>query len=99
MISPQLRQQRLRRRPQLIAGAAQGHSDARLEHVAQLAEDHALRVLAQGHSDARLVTAQLRQRHRGARRGGDARSEGGQPGTFWPAFVQSYHPRACIEGV
>eukprot|EP00964_Phaeocystis_antarctica_P045263 scaffold26044_cov63-Phaeocystis_antarctica.AAC.2 len=56
VISPQLLQQRLRRRPQLIAGAAQVHGEARLEHVAQLDED-----------DARLVTTQLRQRHRGAR--------------------------------
>ena len=36
--------------------STQGHGDARVEHVAQLAED-----------DALLVTAQLRQRHRGAR--------------------------------
>eukprot|EP00964_Phaeocystis_antarctica_P108737 scaffold73267_cov67-Phaeocystis_antarctica.AAC.3 len=59
MVSPQLLQQRLRRRPQLVAGAAQGHGEARLEHVAQLGEE-----------DALLVTAQLRQRHRhrGARR-------------------------------
>eukprot|EP00964_Phaeocystis_antarctica_P124924 scaffold88567_cov61-Phaeocystis_antarctica.AAC.6 len=54
MISPQLRQQRLRRRPQLIAGAAQVHGEARIEHVPQLGEE-----------DALLVTAQLRQRHRG----------------------------------
>ena len=45
--------QRLRRRQQLVADAAQGHGHARVEHVAQLAED-----------DALLVTAQLRQRHR-----------------------------------
>eukprot|EP00964_Phaeocystis_antarctica_P123695 scaffold87386_cov63-Phaeocystis_antarctica.AAC.1 len=66
VISPQLRQQRLRRRPQLIAGAAQGHGDAWLEHVAQLGEE-----------DALLVTAQLRQRHsrraRRARAGLDTR--------------------------
>eukprot|EP00964_Phaeocystis_antarctica_P045064 scaffold25924_cov66-Phaeocystis_antarctica.AAC.5 len=55
VISPQLLQQRLRRLPQLVANATQGHGDARIEHVAQLGED-----------DARLVTAQLRQRHRGA---------------------------------
>ena len=42
MISPQLRQQSLRRRPKLIAGAAQGHGGARLEHVAQLGEEDAL---------------------------------------------------------
>eukprot|EP00964_Phaeocystis_antarctica_P053282 scaffold31266_cov60-Phaeocystis_antarctica.AAC.1 len=56
MISPQLGQQRLRRRPQLFADAAQGHGNARLEHVAQPVEE-----------DARLVTAQLRQRHPPAR--------------------------------
>jgi hypothetical protein len=44
MISLQLRQQRLRRRPQLIAGAAQGHGEARVEHVAQLDKDDALLV-------------------------------------------------------
>eukprot|EP00964_Phaeocystis_antarctica_P054190 scaffold31834_cov71-Phaeocystis_antarctica.AAC.1 len=57
MISPQLLQQRLRRRPQLIANAAQGYGDAGLEHVAQLDEE-----------DALLVTAQRRERHRGAAR-------------------------------
>ena len=56
VISPQLLQQRLRQRPQLAAGAAEGHGDARIEHVAQLAED-----------DALLVTAQRRERHRGPR--------------------------------
>ena len=56
MISPQLLQQRLRQRPQLLAGAAAVYGVARLEHVAQLAEDYALR-----------VTTQRRQRHRGAR--------------------------------
>eukprot|EP00964_Phaeocystis_antarctica_P107660 scaffold72338_cov51-Phaeocystis_antarctica.AAC.3 len=56
VISPQLLQQRLRRRPQLIADAAQVHGSARLEHVAQLDEE-----------DALLVTAQRRQRHRGER--------------------------------
>eukprot|EP00964_Phaeocystis_antarctica_P031838 scaffold18009_cov61-Phaeocystis_antarctica.AAC.5 len=56
MISPQLRQQRLRRRPQLIAGTAQGHGSARLKHVAQLDEE-----------DALLVTAQCRERHRAVR--------------------------------
>eukprot|EP00964_Phaeocystis_antarctica_P144937 scaffold110839_cov60-Phaeocystis_antarctica.AAC.1 len=59
MISPQLLQQRQRRLPQLMADAAQVQGEARLEHVAQLDED-----------DARLVTAQPRQRHRGARAGG-----------------------------
>jgi hypothetical protein len=56
MISPQLLPLRLRHRPQLAAGAAEGHGDARIEHVAQLAED-----------DALLVTAQRHERHRGAR--------------------------------
>eukprot|EP00964_Phaeocystis_antarctica_P108397 scaffold73003_cov64-Phaeocystis_antarctica.AAC.3 len=55
MISPQLRQQRLRQPPQLIAGTAQVHGEARLEHVAQLADE-----------DALLVTAQREERHRGA---------------------------------
>jgi hypothetical protein len=40
--------------PQLATDAAKVYGDARIEHVAQLAEDGAL-----------LVTAQLRQRHRG----------------------------------
>eukprot|EP00964_Phaeocystis_antarctica_P065350 scaffold39418_cov50-Phaeocystis_antarctica.AAC.3 len=61
VISPQLLQQRLRQRPQLAAGAAEGHGDAWIERVAQLAED-----------DALLVTAQLRQRH--SRRRGAARA-------------------------
>ena len=56
VISPQLLPRRLRQRPQLAAGTAEGHGDARIEHVAQLAED-----------DAQLVTAQRRERHRGAR--------------------------------
>eukprot|EP00964_Phaeocystis_antarctica_P025426 scaffold14290_cov63-Phaeocystis_antarctica.AAC.6 len=57
ILSPQLQQQRLRQLPQLVVGAAQEHGEARLEHVAQLAED-----------DALLVTAELRERHRDARR-------------------------------
>ena len=57
MIGPQLLTRRLRQRLQLAAGAAEGHGDARVEHVAQLAED-----------DALLVTAQRRERHRGATR-------------------------------
>ena len=52
VISPQLLPRRLRQRPQFVAGAAEGHGDARVEHVAQLAED-----------DALLVTAQRRERH------------------------------------
>jgi hypothetical protein len=40
----------LRQRPQLAAGAAEGHGDARVEHVAQLAEDDALLVTAQAAS-------------------------------------------------
>ena len=61
MISPQLLQQRRRQKqPQLAVSAAEVHDEARLERVAQLAED-----------DALLVGAELRQRHRGARaRGG-----------------------------
>eukprot|EP00964_Phaeocystis_antarctica_P141597 scaffold106656_cov64-Phaeocystis_antarctica.AAC.2 len=55
MISLQLLQQRQRRLPQPAAGAAEGHGDARIEHVAQL-----------GEYDALLVLAQLRKRHRGA---------------------------------
>jgi hypothetical protein len=55
VISPQLLPRRLRHRPQLAAGAAEGHGDARIERVAQLAED-----------DALLVTAQRRERHRRA---------------------------------
>eukprot|EP00964_Phaeocystis_antarctica_P126479 scaffold90162_cov56-Phaeocystis_antarctica.AAC.7 len=51
--SPQLLQKRLCRLPQLLAGDAEVHGDARLEHVAQLGEDAAV-----------LVTAQLRERHR-----------------------------------
>ena len=56
MISSQLLLQRLRQRPQLAVGAAVAHGDARIEHVAQLAED-----------DALLVTAQRRERHVAAR--------------------------------
>ena len=56
MISPQLLQQRLRQHAQLIAGAAELHGEARLEHVAQLGEE-----------DALLVLAQRRERHRSAR--------------------------------
>ena len=50
-----LLQRRRQKQPQLVTGAAEVHGEARLERVAQLAEDDALR-----------VTAQLRQRHRGA---------------------------------
>ena len=52
VISPQLLPLHLRQRPQLAAGDAEVHGDARIEHVAQLAED-----------DARLVAAELRERH------------------------------------
>eukprot|EP00964_Phaeocystis_antarctica_P137595 scaffold102178_cov69-Phaeocystis_antarctica.AAC.5 len=66
MINPQLLPQRRRQQyPQLVTGAAQVPGEARLERVAQLAED-----------DAVLVGAELRQRHRGARaaaRGDNAR--------------------------
>ena len=48
----QLLPRRLSRRPQLAAGAAEGHGDARVEHVAQLAEDYALLVTAQRHVEA-----------------------------------------------
>ena len=63
MISPQLLQQRLRQHAQLIAGAAELHGEARLEHVAQLGEE-----------DALLVLAQRRERHRARKktRGGGA---------------------------
>eukprot|EP00964_Phaeocystis_antarctica_P126214 scaffold89951_cov48-Phaeocystis_antarctica.AAC.4 len=47
MVSPQLLPQRRRQLPQLVAGAAQVHGDARLEHVAQLDEEDALLVTAQ----------------------------------------------------
>ena len=40
-----------------MSSLVDGQGDTRLDHVAQLDED-----------DARLVTAQLRQRHRDARR-------------------------------
>eukprot|EP00964_Phaeocystis_antarctica_P136680 scaffold101136_cov68-Phaeocystis_antarctica.AAC.2 len=53
VISPQLRQQCLRRHPQIAVDAAEGHGEARVKNVAQLGEE-----------DALLVTAQLRQRHR-----------------------------------
>ena len=53
VVSLQLLARRLRQLPQLAAGAADGHGDARIEHVAQLDED-----------DALLVAAQRRQRHR-----------------------------------
>eukprot|EP00964_Phaeocystis_antarctica_P039757 scaffold22740_cov66-Phaeocystis_antarctica.AAC.1 len=67
MISPQLLPHRRRqKRSQLAAGAAEVHGAARLERVAQLAED-----------DALLVTAQLRQRHGGARAVGNARAARG----------------------
>ena len=51
VVSLQLLARRLRQLPQLAAGAAEGHGDARVEHVAQLDED-----------DALLVAAQRRQR-------------------------------------
>jgi len=35
VVSPQLLPRRLRHRPQLAAGAAEGHGDARIERVAQ----------------------------------------------------------------
>ena len=39
LLTPALRQQLLRRRPQLMAGTAQGHGEARIEHVTHLFED------------------------------------------------------------
>ena len=47
--STRTRQQRLRRRPQLIAGAAQGHGEARIEHVARLFEDVLKELIRQSH--------------------------------------------------
>ena len=47
---------RRQQRPQLFVGAAEVHDEARLERVAQLAQD-----------DALLVATQLGQRHRDAR--------------------------------
>jgi hypothetical protein len=58
-ISPQLLPPLLRRRPQLFAGTAQGHGEARIEHVAQLGEGDAL-------LKSRTAHSQLRQRHAGA---------------------------------
>jgi hypothetical protein len=53
VISPQLLLRgRRQQRPQLFAGAAEVHDEARLERVAQLAQD-----------DALLVAAQLRERY------------------------------------
>eukprot|EP00964_Phaeocystis_antarctica_P099134 scaffold65022_cov57-Phaeocystis_antarctica.AAC.1 len=49
VLSPQPLPQRLRLLPQLMAGAAEGHGDARLDRVAQPFED-----------DAHLVTAEPR---------------------------------------
>ena len=55
VISPQLLpQRRQQKRPQLAAGAAEVHGDARLERVAQLEKD-----------DTLLVTTELRERHPG----------------------------------
>eukprot|EP00964_Phaeocystis_antarctica_P129977 scaffold93792_cov60-Phaeocystis_antarctica.AAC.4 len=52
VISPQLLQQRLRRRPQLAVDAAEGHGVARVRRVAQMERDTAL-----------LVAAEHRERH------------------------------------
>ena len=59
MVDPQLLSKRLRRLPQLAADAAQVHGDARVQHIAQLVEDDALRVLVE----------HRQRRHRGARWG------------------------------
>eukprot|EP00964_Phaeocystis_antarctica_P157586 scaffold127862_cov75-Phaeocystis_antarctica.AAC.2 len=61
MISSKLRQQRLRWLPQLIAGAAHGHGEARLEHVAQLGEEDALLVAAQRHERHRAAAPHARR--------------------------------------
>ena len=56
--SLQLLQRYPRRRPQIVADAAQGHGDARVERVAQLHEEDALLVAAQRgqrHGDARAA--------------------------------------------
>ena len=86
MISPKLLQLRLRRLTQLVADAVEGHGDARIEHVAQLAED-----------DAVLVTAQLRERHRGAAaaRGGVVSAEGNSI-TDLPTSPDTTHKHARI---
>ena len=65
MVSLQLLQRYPRRRAQLVADAAQGHGDARVEHVAQLHEE-----------DALLVAAQRGQRHRDARARGACAYQG-----------------------
>ena len=48
VVSLQLRQQRLGRRPQPVAGAAKGHGGARVEHVARLLEDELKELIGQG---------------------------------------------------
>eukprot|EP00964_Phaeocystis_antarctica_P035844 scaffold20494_cov69-Phaeocystis_antarctica.AAC.5 len=78
VLSPQLLQQRLRERPQLAVGAAEGHGDAWIERVAQLAED-----------DALLVTAQRRERHRGPRPGARRAARGRELGEEARGFTQS----------
>ena len=47
VVSLQLLQRYPRRRAQLVVDAAQGHGDARVEHVAQLHEDDSLHVAVQ----------------------------------------------------
>eukprot|EP00964_Phaeocystis_antarctica_P053247 scaffold31252_cov63-Phaeocystis_antarctica.AAC.2 len=59
VISPQLLLQLLRRRPQLMAGAAQGHGEARIEHVAQLGEEDALLVTAQPRFDSAIAARRV----------------------------------------
>eukprot|EP00964_Phaeocystis_antarctica_P113379 scaffold77420_cov63-Phaeocystis_antarctica.AAC.4 len=87
VVGPQLLPKRLRQRPQPVAGAAEVHGAARIEHVAQLDEDVALLVLAQlrehrQHSRRRDSRLRLRLQHRLAlvleRRG--AASPGEPPG-------------------
>jgi hypothetical protein len=64
VLSLQLLPHRLRRREQPMTGAAEGHGDARLEHVAQPLEDDAQRIVAEGkeHRAARLRAAVVTDR-------------------------------------
>jgi hypothetical protein len=85
VLGPQLLLQRLRRRPQLVVDAAQGHGEARIKHVAQLDED-----------DALLVTAQLRQRHRGAARRGARGAERRRASQLAPSHLSMCQPGLLI---
>eukprot|EP00964_Phaeocystis_antarctica_P129677 scaffold93544_cov72-Phaeocystis_antarctica.AAC.4 len=78
VISPQLLQQRLRRRPQPAADAREGHGAVRLERVAPLAEEDTLLVLAEHQERHRAGVGCARARAVEKRGSNDRRMDDGR---------------------